>query len=172
MITSLPIRPRSAFDDLGFAGTMDALVAQTQELYRADGVPWVIGYSGGKDSTAVLQIVWQALQGLEPKQRSKPVPTGPPGLAEDDAVLRVVCTKCGTAGILHPSCGQHRKKRTSHNCLVGRTLCVRLSCGRWQQVRIDSRVRSRGAARRCVEHAYGRAKSCGSFSADQAGRSN
>lgn len=73
MTTSLPIRPRSAFDDLGFAGTIDALVAQTQELYRADGVPWVIGYSGGKDSTAVLQIVWQALQGLEPEQRTKPV---------------------------------------------------------------------------------------------------
>ncbi|MFC5382122.1 DNA phosphorothioation system sulfurtransferase DndC [Aquipuribacter nitratireducens] len=73
MITSLPIRPRSAFDDLGFAGTVDALVAQTQELYRADGVPWVIGYSGGKDSTAVLQIVWQALQGLQPEQRTKPV---------------------------------------------------------------------------------------------------
>jgi DNA sulfur modification protein DndC len=70
---NLPIRPRSAFDDLGFAGTVDALVAQTQELYLADGVPWVVGYSGGKDSTATLQIVWMALAGLAPEQRSKPV---------------------------------------------------------------------------------------------------
>jgi DNA sulfur modification protein DndC len=70
---SLPIRPRSAFDDLGFTATVDALVRQTQELYLADGVPWVVGYSGGKDSTAVLQIVWLALHGLEPEQRTKPV---------------------------------------------------------------------------------------------------
>jgi len=75
MTRSLPIRPRthSAFDVDGFAGTVDALVAQTQELYLADGVPWVVGYSGGKDSTAVLQIVWLALAGLPIEQRTKPV---------------------------------------------------------------------------------------------------
>lgn len=73
MTTSLPIRPRSAFDEAGFAGTIDALVIQTQQLYLADGVPWVVGYSGGKDSTAVLQVVWHALKGLEPEQRTKPV---------------------------------------------------------------------------------------------------
>ncbi|OBC03470.1 sulfurtransferase DndC [Mycobacterium sp. 852013-50091_SCH5140682] len=73
MMTKLPIRPRSAFDDLGFAGSVDALVSQTQQLYLADGVPWVVGYSGGKDSTAVLQIVWLALAGLDPGQRTKQV---------------------------------------------------------------------------------------------------
>lgn len=73
MTTKLPIRPRSAFDDLGFSGTIDAVVAQTQQLYLADAVPWVVGYSGGKDSTATLQIVWQALAGLDPSQRTKPV---------------------------------------------------------------------------------------------------
>jgi DNA sulfur modification protein DndC len=48
----LPIRPRtrSAFDDLGFAETVDALVKQTQQLYSADEVPWVVGYSGSSDS--------------------------------------------------------------------------------------------------------------------------
>jgi DNA sulfur modification protein DndC len=70
---SLPIRARSAFDDAGFTGTLDALVNQTQALYLADGVPWVVGYSGGKDSTAVLQLVWMALAGLSAEQRSKPV---------------------------------------------------------------------------------------------------
>ena len=28
-----------------------------QNLYLADEIPWVIGYSGGKDSTAALQLV-------------------------------------------------------------------------------------------------------------------
>ncbi|MBF9435257.1 MULTISPECIES: DNA phosphorothioation system sulfurtransferase DndC [Mycobacteroides] len=75
MKRSLPITPkrRSAFDELGFSATVEAVVRQTQELYAADTVPWVVGYSGGKDSTAVLQIVWMALQGLPKKQRHKPV---------------------------------------------------------------------------------------------------
>jgi DNA sulfur modification protein DndC len=73
MSRSLPIRPRSAFDENGFSGTIDALVAQTQALYLADAVPWVVGYSGGKDSTAVLQVVWLALSELKPEQRTKDV---------------------------------------------------------------------------------------------------
>ncbi|WP_342215780.1 DNA phosphorothioation system sulfurtransferase DndC [Nocardia farcinica] len=70
---NLTVRARSAFDDLGFAATVDALVKQTQHLYLSDGVPWVVGYSGGKDSTATLQLVWMALAGLEPEQRTKQV---------------------------------------------------------------------------------------------------
>src|SRR5512139_2655278 len=73
MTTSLTIRPRSAFDKLGFGGSIDALVAQTQEVYLADGIPWVVGYSGGKDSTAVLQLVWIALQHLPSEKRFKQI---------------------------------------------------------------------------------------------------
>ncbi len=28
--------------------------------------PWIIGFSGGKDSTMLLQIVWNALKKLDP----------------------------------------------------------------------------------------------------------
>ncbi len=35
--------------------------------------PWVIGYSGGKDSSAVMQLVWMALRGLPPDKRTKDV---------------------------------------------------------------------------------------------------
>jgi DNA sulfur modification protein DndC len=73
MTRSLPIRARSVFDNAGFAATLEALVAQTQALYLADEVPWVIGYSGGKDSTAVLQLTWMALAGLPAGQRAKQV---------------------------------------------------------------------------------------------------
>jgi DNA sulfur modification protein DndC len=73
MNRSLPIRPRSAFDDLGYAATLEELKRQTQQLYLADDVPWVVGYSGGKDSTAVLQLVWLALADLPLKQRRKPI---------------------------------------------------------------------------------------------------
>jgi DNA sulfur modification protein DndC len=63
----------SAFDDLGFQATIDALHEEIRELYSADEVPWIIGYSGGKDSTAVLQLIWNALEGLQPELRKKTV---------------------------------------------------------------------------------------------------
>lgn len=73
MTRTIPLRPRSVFDDAGYAAAIEALTHQAQQLYLADGVPWVVGYSGGKDSTAVLQLVWLALAGLPAGQRRKPV---------------------------------------------------------------------------------------------------
>ena len=52
---------------------LQELKARIQDLYLADAVPWVVGYSGGKDSSATLQLVWIALDELEPEQRHKPV---------------------------------------------------------------------------------------------------
>jgi DNA sulfur modification protein DndC len=34
---------------------------EIQEVYLTQNKPFVIGFSGGKDSTAVLQLVWTAL---------------------------------------------------------------------------------------------------------------
>lgn len=44
-----------------------------QEVYLSDQRPWVVGYSGGKDSTCALQLVWNALAKLPVDQRQKPV---------------------------------------------------------------------------------------------------
>src|SRR5690606_10019042 len=46
---------------------------EVQDVYLADRRPWVIGYSGGKDSTTALQIAWCAIERLDPKDRIKPV---------------------------------------------------------------------------------------------------
>jgi len=48
-------------------------IAELKELYLSDAIPWVVGYSGGKDSTAVLQLVWMALEELSEEERTKPV---------------------------------------------------------------------------------------------------
>ncbi|MDF4512712.1 DNA phosphorothioation system sulfurtransferase DndC [Vibrio parahaemolyticus] len=48
-------------------------IADVQRVYCADKRPWVIGYSGGKDSSAVMSLVYLALLGLEPQDRQKPV---------------------------------------------------------------------------------------------------
>ena len=44
-----------------------------REIYLSDSRPWVVGYSGGKDSTTALQIIWTALQALPPAKRSKQI---------------------------------------------------------------------------------------------------
>lgn len=43
------------------------------QLYCSDTRPWVIGYSGGKDSTTALQLIWNAIAKLPADQRNKPV---------------------------------------------------------------------------------------------------
>lgn len=37
-------------------------VARIKEAYERDTAPWVIGYSGGKDSSAVLKLIFHALR--------------------------------------------------------------------------------------------------------------
>ena len=44
--------------------TIEGLKDTIRNLYLADDIPWVIGYSGGKDSTAALQLVWLAIEEL------------------------------------------------------------------------------------------------------------
>ncbi len=42
-------------------------------LYLEDMIPWICGYSGGKDSTAIVQLVWNALKELPKEKRKKVV---------------------------------------------------------------------------------------------------
>lgn len=44
-----------------------------QQVYKEDIIPWICGYSGGKDSSAVVQLVWTALSELPKEERHKPV---------------------------------------------------------------------------------------------------
>lgn len=59
----------SIFDDK----SLKEILKEIQNVYVEYPQPWVIGYSGGKDSTAVVQLVWLALENLPEKQRNKPV---------------------------------------------------------------------------------------------------
>ncbi len=46
---------------------------EIRQVYLNYPHPWVIGYSGGKDSTTALQMVWYALAQLPSEKRQKPV---------------------------------------------------------------------------------------------------
>jgi len=58
-------------------GTADRFAAIKWELLdeykQAHQYPWIVGYSGGKDSTLVLHLVFEMLLDLPPSQRRRPV---------------------------------------------------------------------------------------------------
>ncbi|MEB3178038.1 MAG: DNA phosphorothioation system sulfurtransferase DndC [Nostocaceae cyanobacterium] len=56
-----------------FVEDMQALTTEIQELYCLDEIPWCLGYSGGKDSSATLQLVWNAIAALPPEKRTKTI---------------------------------------------------------------------------------------------------
>ena len=66
-------------DTASFSARLKHLGDEIRDLYTFDAVPWVVGYSGGKDSTATLGLIWWAvLLGLAIGQRLSSVPI--PGL--------------------------------------------------------------------------------------------
>ena len=55
------------------AEELQKVLSQIQSLYLDQARPWVIGYSGGKDSTTALQLVWQAIERMDPNDRKYPI---------------------------------------------------------------------------------------------------
>lgn len=54
--------------------TPERIIEEIQELYLSDSMPWIVGYSGGKDSTASLQLIWKAIAALpDDRRRFKPI---------------------------------------------------------------------------------------------------
>ena len=46
---------------------------EIREVYLSDKRPWILGFSGGKDSTCMVQLVWNALLALPENQRQKKI---------------------------------------------------------------------------------------------------
>ena len=68
------VQQYSAFTEKGLKQVLESSVEHVKQLYQSDSIPWVIGYSGGKDSTATLQLIWYALQELSAEGKAnKPV---------------------------------------------------------------------------------------------------
>ena len=58
----------------GIAGEMlSSTIAKIATLYLKNDKAWVIGFSGGKDSTVILSLIFQALTTLNKKQLNKKV---------------------------------------------------------------------------------------------------
>lgn len=44
--------------------TLDNIYDEIRRVYLGDNRPWILGFSGGKDSTCMVQIIWNALSKL------------------------------------------------------------------------------------------------------------
>ena len=53
--------PSLGFAEVSTAVLVENIIAEIKEQYLADATPWIIGFSGGKDSTTLLQLVFFAL---------------------------------------------------------------------------------------------------------------
>ena len=76
-MSELPVARLSQVDDAETSvfnrRSLDDIYGEIQSIYLADARPWIVGYSGGKDSTSALQLIWMALRRLDTDQRRKPV---------------------------------------------------------------------------------------------------
>ncbi len=52
---------------------IDITLKEMEMVYLNDDRPWIIGYSGGKDSTVVVQLVYKMLKNLRKEKRNKKV---------------------------------------------------------------------------------------------------
>ena len=53
-----------------------------QYLERDNNIPWIIGFSGGKDSTVVLTLVWKALLAVREEYGDSALPRDTPSVAD------------------------------------------------------------------------------------------
>ena len=79
MIQSVPLSPPLETINLspepplespaGYAQILDGL----RQLYVEDPRPWLVGFSGGKDSTMVASLIFDAVAAIPESERTKPI---------------------------------------------------------------------------------------------------
>ncbi|MCZ8024050.1 MAG: DNA phosphorothioation system sulfurtransferase DndC [Microcystis sp. LE19-10.1B] len=69
--TQINIFPSRTVDD--FVIDVEIITKEIQSLYLSNSIPFVIGYSGGKDSSAVVQLIWNAISKLSIEERHKKI---------------------------------------------------------------------------------------------------
>lgn len=60
-------------DSGSMLSSLPGVLDEIRKIYQDYPHPWIIGYSGGKDSTSALQLVWSAIEGLPIEKRNKKV---------------------------------------------------------------------------------------------------
>jgi len=53
--------------------TLKQIYDEVRKVYLSDNRPWILGFSGGKDSTCMVQLVWNALSELSADELQKKI---------------------------------------------------------------------------------------------------
>jgi len=80
-----PSRPSALLDRM-----LTAITRSLRDLYLSDPRPWMVGFSGGKDSTLVAHLIYEAAKSIPAAQRTKEI--------------HVVCTDMRTASLAESAC--------------------------------------------------------------------
>lgn len=56
-----------------YENSIDDLLEEMKFVYKSDNRPWIIGFSGGKDSSVVVQLAYKMLQQLSAEERHKKI---------------------------------------------------------------------------------------------------
>ena len=60
-----------ASDSVFESRTLEHVYDEIRAVYAGDNRPWILGFSGGKDSTCMVQLIWNALSNLSPDKLHK-----------------------------------------------------------------------------------------------------
>ncbi len=141
--------------------SLDEVYGEVRRIYRDFPHPWVIGYSGGKDSTATLQMIWYALAELPAEQRDKRVYVissdtlvEPPVIADHrDAMLRLINERASAQGMPFEA---HKLTPDLDDTfwvnLIGRGYPAPNSIFRWCTRRLKIRASNRFILEKVAEH--------------------
>ncbi|MBI3825594.1 MAG: DNA phosphorothioation system sulfurtransferase DndC [Candidatus Rokubacteria bacterium] len=140
---------------------LDSKYEEIRQVYLSDRRPWVIGYSGGKDSTTALQLIWSALSKLPSAELTKPVYViasdtlveSPKIVDYIDASLERMNGAAGSAGLPLTA---HKVKPTLENTfwvnLIGRGYPAPSKQFRWCTDRLKIEPANRFILEKVTEH--------------------
>ena len=102
-----PDQPARDADDLRTLPARLARIKEVlqQEYCRRHNHPWVVAFSGGKDSTLLLQLTWEMMAELPPAKRHRPlIVLGNDTLVESPLVMRHLRTSLTHVATAAGSC--------------------------------------------------------------------
>lgn len=78
------------------------IIQEMMIVYQHDRRPWLIGYSGGKDSTLLVALAYEAITRLPPEARTKKVYIITSDTLVENPIF-MVAAKHTSLGLLHLS---------------------------------------------------------------------
>ena len=78
----------------GEFAVFEEIIEEMQLVYEHDQRPWMIGFSGGKDSTLLCCLVMEMLQRLPKEKRHKTVYIVSSDTLVENPIVKNICTAC------------------------------------------------------------------------------